>query len=124
MTKITAVAPGGDCPLWRRFLTEITGGNKDLEDFLQRIAGYTLTGSTREHALFFLYGTGITGKESWGVGADLWKDFQRWSEANKEPPGTRKAFAEAMAAHGYAKDKRRGVRGYAGIDLRGAADRP
>ncbi len=25
MTKITAVAPGGDCPLWRKFLSEITG---------------------------------------------------------------------------------------------------
>ena len=62
MTKITAVAPGGECPLWRRFLVEITGGNKELEKFLQRTAGYCLTGSTREHALFFLYGTGGNGK--------------------------------------------------------------
>jgi putative DNA primase/helicase len=62
MTKITAVAPGGDCPLWHQFLAQITGGDEELEDFVQRIAGYSLTGSTREHALFFLYGTGGNGK--------------------------------------------------------------
>jgi putative DNA primase/helicase len=28
MTKITAVAPGGDCPLWQKFLSEITGGQR------------------------------------------------------------------------------------------------
>ncbi|WP_048863261.1 phage/plasmid primase, P4 family, partial [Acidisphaera rubrifaciens] len=34
----------------------------DLVRFLQRAAGYALTGSTREHALFFGYGTGGNGK--------------------------------------------------------------
>lgn len=62
ITKITAVAPSGDCPLWRKFLDEITGKNDELQQFLQRIAGYGLTGSTREHALFFFYGTGGNGK--------------------------------------------------------------
>jgi putative DNA primase/helicase len=62
MTKITAVAPGGDCPLWRKFLNEITSGDVELQRFLQRIAGYALTGSIREHALFFFYGTGANGK--------------------------------------------------------------
>jgi putative DNA primase/helicase len=67
-----------------------------------------------------------TGKGLWGTGAALWQHWQRWAEANKEPPGTRKAFAEAMAAHGYPKDKSQGVRGYAGVNLkpngRGRAD--
>jgi putative DNA primase/helicase len=62
ITKITAAAPGGMCPRWATFLEEITGGNKELQQFLQRIAGYSLTGSTREHALFFAYGTGGNGK--------------------------------------------------------------
>jgi putative DNA primase/helicase len=62
ITKITAVAPSGDCPRWRQFLAEITGSNVELQEFLQRIAGYSLTGSTREHALFFAYGTGGNGK--------------------------------------------------------------
>jgi putative DNA primase/helicase len=62
MTKSTTVAPGGDCPLWRRFLNDITAGDTDLQAFLQRIAGYSLTGDISEHALFFLYGTGRNGK--------------------------------------------------------------
>lgn len=62
MTKVTAVAPGGECPLWQKFLGEITGGDPELQSFLQRIAGYALTNSIREHALFFLYGTGCNGK--------------------------------------------------------------
>jgi P4 family phage/plasmid primase-like protien len=301
MTKITAVASDGDCPLWRRFLGEITGGDADLQAFLQRISGYALTGSIQEHALFFFYGTGGNGKgvflntlaailrdyaavapmeafvvsqgdrhptdlaglrgarlvtaqeteqgrrwaeskikaltggdpitarfmrqdfftyspafklviagnhkpalstideairrrlylvpftvpiaepdrelpdklrvewpgilawmiqgclswfenglnppdavrtataaylseedslaqwieeccivekRQWGVGARLWQSWKGWAEVNNEAPGSRKAFAEAMAAHGFAKDKSQGVRGYSGIDLK------
>jgi P4 family phage/plasmid primase-like protien len=64
MTKQTAVSPDpeGDCPLWHRFLNEITAGDVDLQAFLQRICGYALTGITREHAMFFAYGTGRNGK--------------------------------------------------------------
>jgi putative DNA primase/helicase len=62
LTKIAAVAPGGDCPLWRKFLAEITANNTELQNFLQRVAGYSLTGDTREHALFFCHGTGANGK--------------------------------------------------------------
>ena len=61
-TKITAVAPGGDCPTWEIFLRRVTGGDDELIAFLQRMCGYALTGITREHALFFLYGTGANGK--------------------------------------------------------------
>lgn len=62
MTKITAATPRGDCPTWRQFLDEVTGGDREMQAYLQRVAGYALTGSTREHALFFLYGTGANGK--------------------------------------------------------------
>ena len=62
MTKIAAVAPGGGCPLWHQFLARITGGDLELQGFLQRVFGYALTGVTREHALFFGYGTGANGK--------------------------------------------------------------
>jgi putative DNA primase/helicase len=62
MTKITTATPAGDCPTWRQFLNEVTGGDQELQAYLQRMAGYALTGSTREHALFFLYGTGANGK--------------------------------------------------------------
>lgn len=61
-TKVTAVAPRGTCPLWLAFLARITNHNRELQDFMQRMVGYALTGVTREHALFFLYGTGANGK--------------------------------------------------------------
>jgi len=61
-TKITAVAPDGECPLWRSFLERITNGQVELQTFIQRMCGYSLSGLTREHALFFVYGTGANGK--------------------------------------------------------------
>jgi putative DNA primase/helicase len=62
VTKITAVAPGGECPTWLRFLRRITNDDQELIAFLRRLSGYALTGITSEHALFFLYGTGGNGK--------------------------------------------------------------
>jgi P4 family phage/plasmid primase-like protien len=62
MTKTTAVAPGGDCPTWLAFLNRSLGGEAELIGFVQRMLGYALTGDTREHALFFLYGRGGNGK--------------------------------------------------------------
>lgn len=61
-TKITKVAPDGDCPTWLSFLNTATAGNQDLIAFLKRMCGYSLTGEIREHALFFVYGTGGNGK--------------------------------------------------------------
>jgi P4 family phage/plasmid primase-like protien len=65
-TKITAVGPASDrdaiSPLWSRFLREITGGDVELQAYLQRAVGYCLTGSVREHALFFAHGSGGNGK--------------------------------------------------------------
>jgi P4 family phage/plasmid primase-like protien len=62
MTKITSASPQGECPVWREFLATVTGGDTELQLYLQRMAGYCLTGVTSEHALFFLYGTGANGK--------------------------------------------------------------
>lgn len=62
MTKITTATPGGDCPQWMAFLSDVTGGDGDLQAYLQRMVGYCLTGVTSAHALFFLYGTGANGK--------------------------------------------------------------
>lgn len=64
ITKTTAVAadPAGGCSNWLAFLEWAAGGDVDMVAYLRRIAGYMLTGTTREHALFFLYGTGGNGK--------------------------------------------------------------
>ena len=64
MTKIAGIAPDAACPVphWNSFLDRVTGGDAELIAFLHRVVGYALTGVTREHALFFLYGTGANGK--------------------------------------------------------------
>ncbi len=62
MTKIAAATPKGSSPLWLDFIDQITQGDREYAEYLQRFAGYCLTGSTQEHALFFLYGTGANGK--------------------------------------------------------------
>ena len=64
ITRVTAVAPAAQavCPLWLSFLQQATGGDDALIGFLQRWCGYCLTGTTREHALLFIFGHGGNGK--------------------------------------------------------------
>jgi putative DNA primase/helicase len=62
LTKMTTVGPGGDCVLWYQFLDRVTGGDSELQSYLQRVVGYSLTGITRDQVFFFLYGTGANGK--------------------------------------------------------------
>lgn len=53
-----------ECPTFIRFIERVTGGSADLQEYLQRLVGYTLTGSTREHIFAFLYGHGANGKST------------------------------------------------------------
>jgi putative DNA primase/helicase len=63
ISKRTSVAPAeGEPTRWLQFLEEATGGDAELIRYLQQILGYTLTGSTKEHALFFIFGPGKNGK--------------------------------------------------------------
>ena len=63
LTKSAICAPDAVAPeAWLGFLKEVTGDDEAFVAFLQRVVGYCLTGSTREHALFFLYGPGGNGK--------------------------------------------------------------
>lgn len=56
--------PDPDIELWIKFLDRVTDGSRDLQTFLCRAAGYSLTGSTREQCLMFLYGSGRNGKST------------------------------------------------------------
>ncbi len=77
-TKITAVAPGGECPVWLAHLLRIMDGNSELVSYLQRVFGYATTGSTREHVLYFGYGTGANGKGvTIGTVANILADYHR-----------------------------------------------
>ena len=62
LTKLVPVAfdPNAAAPRWEKFLREILP--KDRVEFLQRWAGYSLTGDIAEEAFVFLYGTGQNGK--------------------------------------------------------------
>jgi putative DNA primase/helicase len=56
--------PDADCPIWRQFLLDIMDGNKRLVEYLRRLVGLSLTGSTQEHILAFMYGVGANGKST------------------------------------------------------------
>jgi P4 family phage/plasmid primase-like protien len=81
VTKQTAIAPApqGSTPhLWLQFLSEIFAGDSEIIAFMQRVAGYALTGMTTEHKLLFFYGTGRNGKSVFlNVLFDIWGDYAR-----------------------------------------------
>jgi putative DNA primase/helicase len=66
ITKLVPVAydPAARSELWERVLGEATGGDVELQAFLQRAFGYSMTGSTAEEAFFVLVGDTETGKST------------------------------------------------------------
>lgn len=54
--------PEAKCPRWLEYLDMVTNGNVELISYLQKAAGYSLTGNTGEECLFILYGVGRNGK--------------------------------------------------------------
>jgi putative DNA primase/helicase len=70
MTKMAAAGPCGangepaECPEFLRYLREATGDDDALMRFLQRLAGYCLTGSIEEHCILFFHGPGGSGKST------------------------------------------------------------
>ena len=66
------------CPLWDKFLERIFDGDRDLIRYVQKVIGYSLTGSTAEQCAFFLYGTGRNGKSTFlDVIRELFGDYAR-----------------------------------------------
>jgi putative DNA primase/helicase len=54
--------PCATSAVWEGFLDHVTAGKPGLREFLQRAAGYTLTGDVREEVLFTLHGPAGCGK--------------------------------------------------------------
>lgn len=81
ISRLTTCGParaGASPERWLRFLDEIMAGDKDVIAFLQRACGYALTGSTREHKLLFLHGSGRNGKSVFlNTLLNLWGDYGR-----------------------------------------------
>jgi putative DNA primase/helicase len=59
--------PAADCPLWKRCLSDWMLGDKEKVDYLQRQAGYTMTGCTNEEVMPILWGAGRNGKTKFYV---------------------------------------------------------
>lgn len=57
--KTTCTLPNAltkPCKRWYKFIDEITGGDKDKAQFLQRALGYSLLGVNRDECMFIAYG--------------------------------------------------------------------
>ncbi|MET7333293.1 phage/plasmid primase, P4 family [Nonomuraea sp. NPDC005650] len=63
-TKMTACAPDPDTDAsrWLEFLADTFGGDDQLVGYLQRLVGYSATGSVAQHRLPFCIGSGGNGK--------------------------------------------------------------
>lgn len=63
-SKIAPVVydPAAKAPRWEQFLDEVFAGDAELIRFFQRALGSALTGHTRDHCFFILYGSGRNGK--------------------------------------------------------------
>ena len=65
ISRKTAIKPeSGDCPLWISTINRATNNDSEMLDYLQRMAGYILTGETKEECFFFVYGPGASGKST------------------------------------------------------------
>ena len=95
MTKIAPVRfePDNILALWDKVLDQLTGGNQEFKSFLQRAAGYSISGDTSEEVLFFIHGPAASGKSTFleAIKATLGgyaktADFQTFLKSNKSGP--------------------------------------
>lgn len=54
--------PAAVCPLWEAFLARIFADDAEVITYIQRAAGYSLTGKTGERVIFIGHGSGTNGK--------------------------------------------------------------
>ena len=66
LSRATAVAPAPGVPvLWNKFMQDLTGGDAELARYVQKMAGYALTGDITEKVLWFIWGSDTdTGKST------------------------------------------------------------
>lgn len=67
MTKMLNVPYEKNSPkpeLWLNFLNDIFAGDRELIRYIQKAAGYSMSGLTSEQCVCFLYGTGRNGKST------------------------------------------------------------
>lgn len=67
ITKLAPVEfdPDADCPLWKRSVLRWMADDCAMVGYLQRMAGYGLTGDVSEQCLWFFHGAGQNGKSKY-----------------------------------------------------------
>jgi putative DNA primase/helicase len=80
-------------PRFVTFIDEITGSDKKLAAYIQRVIGYALTGTAREQCLFFFHGSGANGKS---VLLNVVKEVLGDDLAKQTPPETLMAKRSAQ----------------------------
>lgn len=119
ITKLAPVEfdPKAKCPKWEKFLRDITENNTVLIEYLQRAAGYSLTGDTREECLFFCYGQGANGKTTFfEVLRTLVGDYAQQSDFNtflqRKGEGPRNDIARMRGARFVTASESSGGKGF------------
>ena len=80
ITKLSNIDYYGrqESDVWGKFIDDITDHDPLLQEYLQRIVGYALTGSMREEVFFVLHGTGRNGKSKFLEAlADIMGDYAK-----------------------------------------------
>lgn len=68
--------------LWLSFLNDITNGDKELQHYIHKCVGYSISGSNREQCAYFLYGMGNNGKSTF---LDTLADMMGTYASNAQP---------------------------------------
>lgn len=85
ITKIANVTfdKEAQCPNWLEFLDSIFLGDKELQDYMQRLIGYSLTGDISEQIMMFLVGGGSNGKSTFiNTIKDLMGEYGKQAKAD------------------------------------------
>jgi putative DNA primase/helicase len=59
-----AFDPTSKAPRWEKFINEVFDGNTELIEYVQRAAGYSITGDVGEQVIFLAFGSGANGKST------------------------------------------------------------
>ena len=105
ITKIVAcrvAPPGTPHPMWTTFLERVAP-DPELRSFLQRYAGYCLSGDTGEDKFVFAYGTGANGKSTYiDTLADIMNDYATVADVGTFiASNTERHPTDVAKLHGY-----------------------
>lgn len=89
---------GSNAPKWEAFLRTIFDGDEELVDYVQRIAGYALSGLATEQCMFVLKGDGANGKSTFlEVLREVFGDYAANTPVQTLLPGSRQGHDADLA---------------------------